>query len=153
GAHGGARRAGASRARRRPLRGPGEARSAATAAPARWTARLMTPGPSVRQAGAEGRTQSPQVATPGIRTALAVLAGKAVGYTSRRLGRGGGTALPGVIAERIDPRIVERLTSRLRAPRVLVTGTNGKTTTARLLGSILRAAGQEPIRNGAGSNL
>jgi UDP-N-acetylmuramyl tripeptide synthase len=36
---------------------------------------------------------------------------------------------------------------------VLVTGTNGKTTTARLLGSILRAAGHDPIRNSAGSNL
>ena len=36
---------------------------------------------------------------------------------------------------------------------MLVTGTNGKTTTSRLLVAILRAAGHDPIRNGAGSNL
>ncbi|HWO93794.1 MAG TPA: Mur ligase family protein, partial [Dehalococcoidia bacterium] len=92
-------------------------------------------------------------AGPGPRTALAVLAGKGTGLASRLLGRGGGTALPGLVAERLDPRIVERLASQVEAPRVVVTGTNGKTTTSRLLGAILRAAGHRPIRNGAGSNL
>ncbi len=87
------------------------------------------------------------------RTALAVLAGKTVALVSRGLGRGGGTALPGLVAERIDPRVVERLARQIRSQRVLITGTNGKTTTARLLVAILLAAGLDPIRNGAGSNL
>lgn len=89
----------------------------------------------------------------GLRTIAAVLAGKAAGSLARRLGRGGGTALPGLIAERIEPHVVRRLAGQIRGPRVLVTGTNGKTTTSRLLVSILRAAGHDPIRNGAGSNL
>ncbi|MSQ60979.1 MAG: Mur ligase family protein [Dehalococcoidia bacterium] len=88
-----------------------------------------------------------------LRTVAAVLAGKAAGSLARRLGRGGGTALPGLLAERIEPQVVRRLAGQIRGPRVLVTGTNGKTTTSRLLVSILRAARHDPIRNGAGSNL
>ena len=47
-----------------------------------------------------------------------------------------------IVAERIDPRVIARLVAQIGGARVLVTGTNGKTTTCRLLGSILKAAGQ-----------
>src|SRR3989304_5549952 len=57
-----------------------------------------------------------------------------------RLRRGGGTALPGLVAERIDPEVIEGLAGRLGQGNVLITGTNGKTTTARLLRSIATAA-------------
>ena len=83
----------------------------------------------------------------------AVAAGKLLGAASRRLGRGGGTALPGVVAERIDPRLTDRLAAQLGAGRAVVTGTNGKTTTARMLAGIARAAGREPVHNRSGSNL
>lgn len=66
---------------------------------------------------------------------------------------GGGTALPGLVAERIDPRIVSGMASRLALGSVLVTGTNGKTTTARLLRNIVQAAGVRPVANRAGSNM
>lgn len=102
---------------------------------------------------AEGKPASRSAARPGVRTAFAVAAGKTAALVSRRLQRGGGTALPGLVAERIDPRVTRRLAAQISGPKVLVTGTNGKTTTSRLLVSILRAAGQEPIRNGTGSNL
>jgi UDP-N-acetylmuramyl tripeptide synthase len=72
---------------------------------------------------------------------------------SRRLGIGGGTALPGLIAERIDPEIVSEMAAQLGHGSVLVTGTNGKTTTARLLRSILRSAGLSPVANSSGSNM
>ena len=87
------------------------------------------------------------------RTLAAVLAGKVVGSASRRFGRGGGTALPGVVAERLDPRLTARLAAQLGGGRILVTGTNGKTTTARMLAEIARVAGARPIHNRSGSNL
>ncbi len=72
---------------------------------------------------------------------------------SQRLKMGGGTALPGLVAERIDPNIVPEMARRLGQGSVIVTGTNGKTTTARLLRGIVRAAGLRPVANRAGSNL
>ncbi|MCC6381474.1 MAG: DUF1727 domain-containing protein, partial [Dehalococcoidia bacterium] len=63
-----------------------------------------------------------------VRTSAAVLAGRLAGFATRVLGRGGGTALPGLVAERVDPAIVANLGRQLGGGRVLVTGTNGKTT-------------------------
>lgn len=83
----------------------------------------------------------------------AVAAGKASALTTRILGRGGGTALPGLVAHTVYPGVLRALTSQLPDGSILVTGTNGKTTTARMLGSILEAAGLEPLHNRSGSNL
>jgi UDP-N-acetylmuramyl tripeptide synthase len=88
-----------------------------------------------------------------LRLAAAVTAGKAVATVVRRLNRGGGTALPGLVAERIEPRVVARLAGQLGGGCVLVTGTNGKTTTSRVLASILREARQPLLHNREGSNL
>ena len=88
-----------------------------------------------------------------IRRSAAIAAAKLTGELSRRLGIGGGTALPGLVAERIDPQIIAEITANLGRGTVLVTGTNGKTTTARLLRSILRSAGLHPVANRAGSNM
>src|SRR5690606_21074438 len=82
----------------------------------------------------------------------AILAAKAAGIASRRVLRRGGTALPGLGAERIDPGLVRALGSQLDRT-VLVTGTNGKTTTARLLAAILQASGMPALHNREGSNL
>lgn len=86
------------------------------------------------------------------RVATAVTAARAAGTASRVLGKGGGTALPGLVAERVDPRIVANLGRQL-GRRVFVTGTNGKTTTSRMLASILEANGQRVLHNREGSNL
>ncbi|MCH8813889.1 MAG: DUF1727 domain-containing protein [Chloroflexi bacterium] len=88
-----------------------------------------------------------------IRRSVAVAAAKLTGGLSRRLGFGGGTALPGLVAERIDPEIVSDMAAQLGRGSVLVTGTNGKTTTARLLRGILRSSGLSPVANSAGSNM
>jgi lipid II isoglutaminyl synthase (glutamine-hydrolysing) len=87
------------------------------------------------------------------RTAAAVVAAKAARLASRRLGRGGGTALPGLLAERIEPRLVARMARRLGRGSAIVTGTNGKTTTSRMLAGILSASGAPVIHNRSGSNL
>ena len=83
----------------------------------------------------------------------AVAAGKASALATRLLGRGGGTALPGLVAHTVYPRVLRDLTSQLPEGTVMVTGTNGKTTTSRMLGSILEAAGLQPLHNRSGSNL
>lgn len=88
-----------------------------------------------------------------MRRIAAIAAAKAAAALSQRLKMGGGTALPGLVAERIDPNIVPEMARRLGQGSVIVTGTNGKTTTARLLRGIVRAAGLRPVANRAGSNL
>ena len=91
--------------------------------------------------------------TPSLRERAALLLGRASGVAARRLGRGGGTALPGIVASAIAPRLVERLAAAPGHGVATVTGTNGKTTTTHLLAAILRAAGVEPLTNPSGSNL
>jgi UDP-N-acetylmuramyl tripeptide synthase len=88
-----------------------------------------------------------------LRAGAAVLAARAAGAASRALGRGGGTALPGLIAERIAPDLLRDLAGQLPGGAVVVTGTNGKTTTSHMLAGILRAAGRPVLRNASGSNL
>src|SRR5438105_1071899 len=64
-----------------------------------------------------------------LRTATAVAAARVAGSVSRALRRGGGTALPGLVAERIAPGLLATLAAQLPQGAVVVTGTNGKTTT------------------------
>jgi UDP-N-acetylmuramyl tripeptide synthase len=88
-----------------------------------------------------------------MRRTLAVLAGKATGAFSRASGRGGGTTFPGDVARAIDPSVLHRLSADLAGGAVLVTGTNGKTTTSRLIASLLEGRGRRVISNRSGSNL
>lgn len=88
-----------------------------------------------------------------LRLAAAVSAGRAAGFVTRRLGRGSGTALPGLVAEKIDPHIVRDLGRQLGAGRVVITGTNGKTTTSRIVARMLQEARQPFVHNREGSNL
>jgi lipid II isoglutaminyl synthase (glutamine-hydrolysing) len=86
------------------------------------------------------------------RYAVAIAAARCASFASRAAGRHG-TAMPGYIAERIDPELLRELGTR-HSPVVLVTGTNGKTTTTRLLATILeRSTGQRPVSNRSGANL
>ena len=80
-------------------------------------------------------------------------AGRGAGKASRRLRRGGGTTLPGLVARAVDPGTASELAGRLPNGCILVTGTNGKTTTTRLLSALLSAAGHRPVHNRAGANL
>ena len=84
-----------------------------------------------------------------LRTAAAVLAGKTVRALARR--RGGGSAFPGLVAERIQPRILSGALADV-AGVVVVSGTNGKTTTTKMLVAVLRAHGLRVFSNPTGSN-
>jgi UDP-N-acetylmuramyl tripeptide synthase len=86
-----------------------------------------------------------------VRTTLLLTKGAAV--LSRALGRGGGQALPGLVAEKLDPHLAGALAKGLPHGVILVTGTNGKTTTTKLIADMLRAAGERVLTNSTGSNL
>jgi UDP-N-acetylmuramyl tripeptide synthase len=83
----------------------------------------------------------------------ALWAGKLTAMLSRGLRRGGGATLPGDVSRLIDPRILSKLATRLPDGSVVVTGTNGKTTTAALLRHILEADGRQVVSNQTGANL
>lgn len=71
----------------------------------------------------------------------------------RQAGKGGGTAAPGLVADFIDPGILRKVGNRLERGVVVVAGTNGKTTTSRMIADVLEADGSTVIHNRSGSNL
>ena len=77
---------------------------------------------------------------------------RAAGVLSRRRG-GGGTSLPGRILLRLDPAAIHRLAGGLRRGSVVISATNGKTTTAAMIASILDHAGLSVVHNSAGANM
>ena len=79
-----------------------------------------------------------------------VLAGKAVRYIARL--RGGGSALPGLFVEKIDSRFVPDTLAQLRYGVVLISGTNGKTTTTKMVVELLESQGLKVFTNRTGSN-
>jgi len=70
-----------------------------------------------------------------------------------RLSGGHGSALPGRIIEQLDPHFLARTLAPLPEGVVVVTGTNGKTTTTHMLVHLLRAQGKRVLTNPSGSNL
>ncbi|MEJ7837600.1 MAG: MurT ligase domain-containing protein [Thermomicrobiales bacterium] len=87
------------------------------------------------------------------RLASAVAASRLSRQVIQRLGRGGGTSAPGVIAQRLDPGILRKLSARMANGTIVVAGTNGKTTTSRMIANILESDNQTVIHNRSGSNL
>ena len=84
--------------------------------------------------------------------AVEIAAARAAGALSRRAGRGGGTTLPGKLLWKLDPGAIDRLAARLPDGSVLVSATNGKTTTAAMVAEILRPR-LELAHNRSGANL
>jgi UDP-N-acetylmuramyl tripeptide synthase len=84
--------------------------------------------------------------------AAEVAIARAAGRLSRLAGAGGGTTMPGKLLWKLDPSAVDRLAARLPLGSVVLSATNGKTTTAamvaRILGARVRLA-----HNSSGANL
>jgi lipid II isoglutaminyl synthase (glutamine-hydrolysing) len=74
------------------------------------------------------------------------------GAAIRSTGRWQGGSLPGVLAERCAPGITRRRAACLNRA-VLVSGTNGKTTTTAMVAAALAGDGRPVVSNGSGSNL
>src|SRR5215212_8746859 len=83
----------------------------------------------------------------------AILAAGSARLASRTLKTGGGSTVPGVVARRVDPRVLTKLSRRLPMGSAAITGTNGKTTTTRMVSRILRSAGIGAVNNSTGANL
>ncbi len=83
---------------------------------------------------------------------LVSLIGKCLVFLSRRLGGGHGSALPGLVVEKLSRHFLGRLLAKLPEGVVLVSGTNGKTTTTKIVADLLRADGYRVFTNPSGSN-
>nr|WP_204616239.1 Mur ligase family protein [Desulforadius tongensis] len=70
-----------------------------------------------------------------------------------KLAGGRGSSLPGVVARRIYPHTLRRLSAQGNRGIIMVTGTNGKTTTNNMIAGILQAGGHRVIYNQEGANL
>ncbi len=88
-----------------------------------------------------------------LRLAAAVAAGQLAAVLSRRLHVGGGTTAPGHVIRMLDPNAISEIASHLSHGCIVVTGTNGKTTTTRMISTILRKAGLRVMHNRSGANL
>jgi UDP-N-acetylmuramyl tripeptide synthase len=89
---------------------------------------------------------------PRVPLVAGIAAARAAGTLSRLTGTGGGTTFPGKLLSKLDPDAVDRLAARLPHGSVLVSGTNGKTTTAAIVAEILSPS-LRLAHNRAGANL
>ncbi len=88
-----------------------------------------------------------------LRLGFAVSVAKSVTFIVRSLRLGAASVLPGSIARRIEPRLLELLSQQVKNGVILIAGTNGKTTTALLLCTILERKGFRVTHNSTGANL
>jgi UDP-N-acetylmuramyl tripeptide synthase len=84
---------------------------------------------------------------------FAIWLGKLALVLTRVLHLGSGTTFPGLLAEKIDKDIVKKLSQGLKYGAIIVTGTNGKTTTSKMIAEILYEEGFNVLHNPSGSNL
>ncbi len=77
---------------------------------------------------------------------------RSLGALSRLRG-GGGTSAPGKLLMRLDPDAIGALAKRLAQGNIVISATNGKTTTAAFAASILRHHGTSLVHNRAGANM
>lgn len=85
-----------------------------------------------------------------MRTSHTIMIGKAIQKIARI--RGGGTALPGLVVEKLDKQFVGKMLSELPRGVIVVSGTNGKTTTTKIISELLGAYGLRVFTNKTGSN-
>ena len=86
-----------------------------------------------------------------IRLSLSIITGKLVRFSLKATGRSA-TALPGNIALRIEPELLKIVNERCKK-KVMVTGTNGKTTTNNLIAHILGGDFKNILSNLRGANM
>jgi lipid II isoglutaminyl synthase (glutamine-hydrolysing) len=88
-----------------------------------------------------------------LRLAVAVSVAKSVTLVVRSLRLGAASVLPGSIARRIEPQLLQLLSQQVKNGVILIAGTNGKTTTSLFLCEILQRKGYRVAHNSTGANL
>ncbi len=84
---------------------------------------------------------------------LSLWLGKIINFISSMGKFGAGSTWPGHVALKINPKIISQLTSQLKKGVILIAGTNGKTTTVKLISQILKEEDPDIIINDSGANL
>lgn len=82
-----------------------------------------------------------------------LIVSKVISFLSNILNFGAGATWPGEIALKINPSILNTLSKQLKKGIIIVAGTNGKTTTALMIKTILEKNGDRVIHNTSGANL
>jgi len=86
-----------------------------------------------------------------LRLSLSITIGKLVRFSLKTTGRSA-TALPGNIALRVEPKLLKIINERCKK-KIIVTGTNGKTTTNNLITHILKGSYKNVLSNLRGANM
>ncbi|MCH8571005.1 MurT ligase domain-containing protein [Nesterenkonia sp. AY15] len=94
---------------------------------------------------------SPRTLGTALGSAGSVLIGRAA-RTVTKLRGGGGSAFPGLVVEKLDPHFLARTLHRLPRGVIVVSGTNGKTTTTKMVVELLQGQGLKVFTNRSGSN-
>jgi UDP-N-acetylmuramyl tripeptide synthase len=89
----------------------------------------------------------------GLNFYFSLFVGKLLNLVCRLFPFTGGTALPGLISLKLDPTLINQIREINRLESIIITGTNGKTTTSRLLAHMLMTNSVKLIQNRTGSNL
>lgn len=87
-----------------------------------------------------------------VRKSIAILAGK-LAITFSRLAGNQGTDFPGRLARKIYPNILSELARNITGETLIITGTNGKTTTSNMIAEIMRENKSSYVHNRAGANM
>ncbi len=82
---------------------------------------------------------------------VSIILGKTVSKLSRLRGNSG-SALPGLVIEKTNPKFVKKILSKLPYGVVVISGTNGKTTTTKVVAEALTKQGLKVFTNDTGSN-
>ena len=104
-----------------------------------------------RHVQVQGHAAGLQRQSGGVIMFATVAVGRLIRFASR-ITKHGGSALPGKVVEKIDPGFLSRTLDQLPLGVVLVSGTNGKTTTTRMVASMLSDLGLKVFTNPTGSN-
>src|SRR5688572_4475054 len=84
---------------------------------------------------------------------LLIYLGKILSFSIKTLNLGGGSTWPGHIALRVNPDFNKDLLRTANVKKIAIAGTNGKTTTGKLLGTVLLDNGFSVAHNTEGANL
>src|SRR3989304_5304757 len=84
---------------------------------------------------------------------IPIIIGKSITFICRSLNLGQGSTWPGHIALLLNPSFIKNMLNESKTKIILIAGTNGKTTTGKLLKSILQEDGKKVFLNQSGANL
>lgn len=88
-----------------------------------------------------------------MRKTVGTLLGKSVAQAVKLRGKSGGQAMPGLVVETLVPGYLGKMLRQLPEGVIIITGTNGKTTTTKIVVELLQANGKRVLTNPTGSNL